>query len=81
MVKEGCAGLLVMRGLASGWWSVGGGVSFLCTTQQGGFMENLVTQNVMHASLCHVTNGTFQGGYSAMFTASMRVLFRARRVL
>ena len=26
-------------------------------------MESLVTQNVMHASLCHMTSGTFQGEY------------------
>ena len=31
---------------------------------------------------CHsMTSGTFQGGYSAMFTASRRVLKGARRVL
>ena len=33
-------------------------------------MENLVTQNVMHAGLCHMTSGTFQGEYSAIFIAS-----------
>ena len=44
-------------------------------------MESLVTQSAMHASLCHMTSGTFQRGYSAMFIASKRVLFGARRVL
>ena len=29
----------------------------------------------------HMTSGTFQGGYSAMFIASRRVLKEAKRVL
>ena len=33
-------------------------------------MESLVTQSVMHASLCHMTSGLFQGEYRAMLTAS-----------
>ena len=43
-------------------------------------MESLVTQNVMHASLCHMISGTFQGGYSVMSIALRRVLKGARRV-
>ena len=38
-------------------------------------MESFVTQNVMHASLCQMTSGIFQGEYSAMFIASRRVLW------
>ena len=41
-------------------------------------MKSLVTQNVMYASLCHRTSGAFQGGYSAMFIASRRVLLGAK---
>ena len=49
-------------------------------------MESLRTQNVIHARLCHMTNGTFQGGYSAMSIAAMsiasrRLLLEARRLL
>ena len=44
-------------------------------------MESLMTQNVMHASQCHMTSGTFHGGFSAMFIASRRVILGARRVL
>ena len=44
-------------------------------------MESLMTQSTMHASLCHMTSGTFQGGCSAMFITSRRVLLGARRVL
>ena len=44
-------------------------------------MESLVTQNVMHASLCYMISSTFQGGYSAMSTASRRALLGSRRVL
>ena len=33
-----------------------------------------MTKKVVLASLCHMTSGTFQGGYSAMFIASRRAL-------
>ena len=38
-------------------------------------MESFVTQNVMHASLCQMTSGIFQGEYSAMFIASRTYLW------
>ena len=38
-------------------------------------------QIVAHASPRCMTSGTFQGGYSAIFIASRRVLLAARRVL
>ena len=44
-------------------------------------MESLVIQNAIHASLCHVTSGSFQGGYSAMFIASSWVTLGVRTVL
>ena len=42
-------------------------------------MESFVTLNVMHASLCHMTSVTFQGGYSAMFIASKEGSFWSKK--
>ena len=39
-------------------------------------LESLMTQNVMHASLCHML-----GEYSAMFIASRRIHLEARSVV
>ena len=58
----------------------GRGCQLPLVDQQEGCIESLVTQNVMHASLCHMSSGTFQGRHNAMFMASRRVLLAPRRV-
>ena len=59
-------------------------VSSSSTNRSAQYRESLVTQWVTTCKCyCphHMTSGTFQGGYSAMFIASRRVLKGARRVL
>ena len=49
-------------------------------SREDAWRASLTKCHTMHASLCHMTSGTFQGRYSAMFIAS-RSFLGARRVL
>ena len=70
-----------MCGVASGWLGVGE-CHLPVHSAVAEYRESLT---VCSACKCycphHMTSGTFQGGYSAMFIASRRVFKGARRVM